>query len=391
MDKRYDFDEPVNRIGSDSYKWDVEGKGGELIPLGVADTDFKAPDPVIRAVRQKAEFGVYAYGAFPRKRFQSAVAGWYEKRHGLVLDPAVIRPAQGIMPGALWMLLLALTSPGDTVLIQEPVYHNFRIITENMDRKVISSDLQLQAGRYGINWSDLEEKAKRPEVRALLICNPHNPVGRVWTEVELSRLCNICKENQVLLVSDEIHGDITYGDHKFLPILSIPGADDYAIVMSGPGKTFNLAGFYSAYVLLPNPELRKAYDRVYNQFHFDYNFMGTEALIAAYTECEDYVDQETNYLWENIRTIRDFLSEVMPEIKLIEPEGTYLLWLDCRAWGLTQEELLNLFTGWGVRLNDGSMYGAAGKGFLRINIATQKATLLQALERIQNGYKAWRT
>ena len=119
--------------------------------------------------------------------------------------------------------------------------------------------------------------------------------------------------------------------------------------------------------------------------------MGTEALIAAYTECEDYVDQETNYLWENIRTIRDFLSEVMPEIKLIEPEGTYLLWLDCRAWGLTQEELLNLFTGWGVRLNDGSMYGAAGKGFLRINIATQKATLLQALERIQNGYKAWRT
>ena len=390
MDKRYDFDEPVNRIGSVSYKWDVEGKGGSLIPLGVADTDFRAPEPVRRAVEAKAAFGVYGYGAFPKERFQSAVAGWYQRRYGLMISPEAVCPAQGIMPGALWMLLLSLTEPGDTVLIQAPVYHNFRIVTENMGRKVLSSDLLLREGRYEMDWADLAEKASRPEVRALLLCSPHNPVGRVWTREELARLCQICAQNHVLILSDEIHGDIVYPGHSHTPILAIPGAAEFCAVMSGPAKTFNLAGFYSAYVVIPNAAMRQAYERVYEQFHFDYNFMGMEALIAAYDACEDFVEQQNRYFTENLSVVRDFLRREMPELRLIEPEGTYLLWLDCRAWGLKQPELMARFAGWGVGLNDGSMYGPGGEGFVRMNIATRRAVLAEALGRIKTGYAKWK-
>lgn len=390
MEFQYNFDEPVDRVGSDSYKWDTEGEGGKLIPLGVADTDFRAPAPVIRAVCEKAAFGVYAYGAFPQERFQSAISGWYRRRYGLTVDHSHICHAQGIMTGALWMLLLALTAPGDAVLIQEPVYHNFRIISQNMGRKVISSDLIRKDGTYQMNWTDLEEKAARPEVRVLLLCNPHNPVGRVWTREELSRLCEICSRHQVMIFSDEMHGDIVYSGHSHTPIFAIPGAADYSVVMSGPGKTFNLAGFYSAYVVIPNAEMRAAYETVYSQFHFDYNFMGTEALITAYNQCADYVDAQNKYFAENIQTVRIFLAEHMPEVTMAEPEGTYLLWLDFRAWSLSQEQLLKLFSAWGVRMNDGRQYGSGSDGFLRVNIATQRAVLREALNRIKEGYTAWK-
>lgn len=390
MKDTYYFDEPINRIGSGSYKWDTEGEGGKRIPLGVADTDFRCPDPVIRAVCEKAEFGIYAYHEFPEERFQSAVAGWYRKRYGISLEQEAVCHSQGIMTGALWMLLLALTDPGDTVIIQEPVYHNFRIITENMGRKVISNPLLFRDGRYEMDWEDLEAKAEDPSTRMLLICNPHNPVGRVWTKEELSRLCKICEKNHILIVSDEMHGDIVYKGHVHTPVFSIPGAEKFSIVMSGPGKTFNLSGFYSAYVVIQEPSMRRAYEKVYHQFHFDHNFMGTEALITAYNECEDYVDQQNEYFAENIRITKEFLGEHIPELHIIEPEGGYLLWMDCRKWGLPQEELLGLFAGWGVQLNDGSMYGTGGNGFLRVNIATQREVLLRALECIKAGYDQWK-
>lgn len=182
MGCKYDFDAPVNRVATDSYKWDVEGENGTKIPLGVADSDFKAPEEIIGAVKKKADFGVYAYGALPQKRFSEAVSGWYKKRYDIDILPEIVCHAQGIMPGALWMLLLALTEENDSVIIQEPVYHNFRVITENMGRKVISNNLKLVNGRYEIDWEDLENKMKLKETKVLLLCSPHNPVGRVWTK-----------------------------------------------------------------------------------------------------------------------------------------------------------------------------------------------------------------
>lgn len=382
--KFHDFDEPINRIGTDSFKWDYEGENGKYIPLGVADTDFKAPEEAIAAVRKRTEFGVYAYGALPHERFAASICNWYKKRYGLTVDPETIRHSQGLMTGALWMILNAYTRPGDKVLIQAPVYHTFSIVIKGAGRFVESNDLVLEDGRYEMNFEDLEKKVADPRVRIMLICNPHNPVGRVWTKEELIKVAEICKKNNTILVGDEIHGDIVYGEHKHTPLFSLSDdLTDNIVVMGSPSKTFNLACFYSAYVVIKNKALRDQYNVVYDDFHFDYNYLGIEALMACYNECDYYVDQQNEYFWKNIGVVRDFLAENMPEVKMIEPEGTYLLWIDFSAWNMEQDDLMNAFAEAGVRLNSGTNYGECGKGYVRLNVATQTAVLKKGLECIK--------
>lgn len=382
--KFHDFDEPINRIGTDSFKWDYEGENGKYIPLGVADTDFKAPEEAIAAVRKRTEFGVYAYGALPQERFVASICNWYKKRYGLTVDPETIRHSQGLMTGALWMILNAYTRPGDKVLIQAPVYHTFSIVIKGAGRFVESNDLVLEDGRYEMNFEDLGKKVADPRVRIMLICNPHNPVGRVWTKEELIKVAEICKKNNTILVGDEIHGDIVYGEHKHTPLFSLSDdLTDNIVVMGSPSKTFNLACFYSAYVVIKNKALRDQYNVVYDDFHFDYNYLGIEALMACYNECDYYVDQQNEYFWKNIGVVRDFLAENMPEVKMIEPEGTYLLWIDFSAWNMEQDDLMNAFAEAGVRLNSGTNYGECGKGYVRLNVATQTAVLKKGLECIK--------
>lgn len=382
--KFHDFDEPINRIGTDSFKWDYEGENGKYIPLGVADTDFKAPEEAIAAVRKRTEFGVYAYGALSQERFAASICNWYKKRYGLTVDPETIRHSQGLMTGALWMILNAYTRPGDKVLIQAPVYHTFSIVIKGAGRFVESNDLVLEDGRYEMNFEDLEKKVADPRVRIMLICNPHNPVGRVWTKEELIKVAEICKKNNTILVGDEIHGDIVYGEHKHTPLFSLSDdLTDNIVVMGSPSKTFNLACFYSAYVVIKNKALRDQYNVVYDDFHFDYNYLGIEALMACYNECDYYVDQQNEYFWKNIGVVRDFLAENMPEVKMIEPEGTYLLWIDFSAWNMEQDDLMNAFAEAGVRLNSGTNYGECGKGYVRLNVATQTAVLKKGLECIK--------
>ncbi len=385
----HDFDEPVDRIGTDSYKWDHEGEGGKYIPLGVADTDFRAPREAIQAVQKVVDFGVYGYGEYPRERFTEAVSGWYQKRYGLTVEKGWIRHSQGLMTGALWMILNAYTRPGDKILLQPPVYNTFGIVIQGAGRFVANNDLILEDGRYRIDFEDLERKTADPRVRILLVCNPHNPVGRVWTREELTRMAQICKKNDTLVVSDEIHGDIVYGDHVHTPYFSISQEVlDHVVVMGSPSKTFNLACMYSAYVLIPNKALRDQYDVVYEDYHFDYNYLGIEALIACYNECAYYVDQQNAYFQKNIQMVKDFIAETMPEVKVIEPEGTYLLWIDFRAWGMDQEALIQMFMDAGGRLNSGASYGSPGVGFVRLNVATQTAVLKKALERMGEAYRA---
>lgn len=386
--KDHDFDEPIDRIGTDSYKWDHEGESGRYIPLGVADTDFRAPLEAIEAVRKVVDFGVYGYGAFPQERFAGAVSGWYQKRYGLTVDTEWIRHSQGLMTGALWMILNAYTRPGDKILIQSPVYNTFNVVIHGAGRFVVNNDLRLEDGRYTIDFEDLEKKTADPRVRILLVCNPHNPVGRVWTKEELTRMAQICKKNNTLIVSDEIHGDIVYGDHKHTPYFSIAEEiADNVVIMGSPSKTFNLACMYSAYVLIPNKALRDQYGVVYDNYHFDYNYLGIEALIACYNECEYYVDQQNAYFQKNIQVVKDFIAETMPEVKVIEPEGTYLLWIDLRAWNMDQAELIKMFMDAGVKLNSGTNYGAPGIGFIRLNVATQTAVLKKALEKMSQAYR----
>lgn len=376
----HNFDEVINRVDTDSFKWDYEGENGKYIPLGVADTDFKAPQPVIDAVRAKAEFGVYAYGALPQKRFTEAISGWYSRRYGISVDTEDIRHSQGLMTGALWMLLNAYTRPGDTVLLQAPVYNTFSVVIKGAGRFAESNDLILKDGHYEIDFDDLDRKTSDPRVRILLVCNPHNPVGRVWTKEELTRMYEICRKNNTLIVSDEIHGDIVYGEHRHIPYFSISEEiRDHVIVMGSPSKTFNLACFYSAYVVIHNKALRDQYNVVYDNYHFDYNYLGIEALITSYNDCEYYVEQQNEYFQKNIRLVKDFVSKEMPDVQIIEPEGTYLLWMDFRAWNMEQNDLMNLFKNEGVKLNSGANYGKPGMGFIRLNVATQTAVLEKAL------------
>lgn len=383
MERIHNFDEPVNRIGTDSFKWDYEGENGKYIPLGVADTDFRCPKEAIDAVRRVVDFGVYAYGYLPQKRFADTVSGWYQKRYGLDVDPEWFRYSQGLMTGALWMCLNAYTRPGDKVIVQAPVYHTFKIVIEGQGRFVESNDLQLIDGHYEIDFEDLDRKTSDPRARVLLICNPHNPVGRVWTKDELTRIAEICKKNNTLIISDEIHGDIVYGDHRHTPLFSISkDIADNAVIMGSPSKTFNLACMYSAYVVIPNKALRDQYSVVYDNYHFDYNYLGIEAMLACYKECEYYVEQQNEYFWKNISLVKDFIARTMPEVKVIEPEGTYLMWIDFRAWNLPQNKLIQMFADAGVKLNSGSNYGAPGNGFIRLNVATQTAVLEEALKKM---------
>lgn len=388
MSKVHNFDEVVNRLHTDSYKWDCEGEQGKYIPLGVADTDFKAPEEVIQAVHDRSDLGVYGYGDLPQKRFADAVCSWYKKRYNIDLSPETVRHSQGLMTGALWMLLNAFTRPGDKVLLQSPVYNTFGIVIQGAGRFVENNNLILKDNRYEIDFEDLDKKTSDPRVRILLVCNPANPVGRVWTEDELVRMYKICKKNHTLIISDEIHGDIVYSPHKHIPYFSLSEEiGDNVIVMSSPSKSFNLACFYSAYVVIKNKALRDQYLVVYNDFHFDYNYLGIEALITAYNECEYYVDQQNEYFLKNIQMVRTFLEENMPEVKMIDPEATYLLWLDFRAWNMTSYELIQLFQDYGVKLNSGSNYGKSGNGFVRMNIATQAAVLQKALECMKKAAK----
>ena len=242
MARIHNFDEPICRVNTDSFKWDYEGESGKYIPLGVADTDFKAPQEIIDAVRERVDFGVFAYGYLPQQRFANAVCGWYKKRYDLKLDPEAVRHSQGLMTGALWMILNAYTRPGDKILIQPPVYNTFSVVIQGAGRFVENNNLILKDGRYEIDFEDLERKTSDPRVRILLVCNPANPVGRVWTREELTKMYEICKKNNTLIVSDEIHGDIVYAPHKHIPYFSLSDeVADNVVVMGSPSKTFNLA------------------------------------------------------------------------------------------------------------------------------------------------------
>lgn len=387
MKKFHNFDEKINRINTDSFKWDLEGESGKYIPLGVADTDFKSPQEVINKIKEIADFGVYAYGDLPKERFSKTIQNWYKKRYNIDLDPQTVRYSQGLMTGALWMLINAYTRPGDKILIQPPVYNTFNVVIKGQGRFIETNNLLLNGDKYEIDFEDLYEKTKDPRVRILLVCNPHNPVGRVWKREELEQMAEICKKNNTLIISDEIHGDIVYNGNKHIPFFSLSKEiRENVIVMGSPSKSFNLAGFYSAYVIIHNKALRQQYEVVYDNYHFDYNYFGIEALMTSYNDCEYYVDQQNEYFKSNIQYVTEFFKKNMPEVKIIPPEGTYLLWIDFSDWNLNQNDLNKFFINAGVKLNNGENYGVPGKGFMRMNIATQKSVLVEALEKIKIAY-----
>ncbi|WP_232698472.1 MalY/PatB family protein [Brevibacillus daliensis] len=381
---QYNFDIPFNCKNSHHYKWDQEGKDVRY-PLGVADTDYHPPQEVVDAVASRASSGVFGYGIQPAE-FAQSISNWYQKRHNTVVLPEWTSYTPGLIV-AVKMFLEALTDPGDNIIIQPPVYFNFKNIITRNERNVLENTLVLADNKYHIDYEDLEKKAADPKTKILVLCNPHNPIGHAWSREDLEKIADICNQHHVFVISDEAHSDILFNGQQHIPFITLSEevAMNCATINSG-GKTFNTNGLYTSYVIIPNEEIHTMFKQVVVKHHFEFNMLGGFAHIAAYTHGAQYTDEMVAYIWQNVGYLREFLQENMPEITMIEPNATYLMWLDMRAWNMDNDELHSFFQSAGVAVNRGDMYGDAGKGFVRINVACTKAVLMDALHLIHQSY-----
>ena len=390
-EKNLNFDQLVERKGTHSLKYDfaeARGRKADILPLWVADMDFRTSSFVQDALRRQVEHGVYGYTESDDE-YYDAVNAWMERRHGWKVEKDWIVKTPGIV-FALAMAVKAYTEPGDYVLIQNPVYYPFREVIEANDREVADNVLvQKEDGSYEIDFEDFERQIVEKHVKLFLFCSPHNPVSRVWTKEEVERLGDICLKHHVIIVSDEIHADFVFeGKHQVLVDLK-EEYKDITVTCTSPGKTFNLAGLQISNIVIPNEALRKAFQhQVTAAGYSQVGAPGIFALIAAYTEGEEWYQAMKQYVKSNIDFTHDWIKEHLPQIKVTETEGTYLVWMDFRALGLSDQELKDLIEKKAeVWLDGGEIFGDSGRGFERINVACQRATLVDALERIEKAVK----
>ena len=384
---KYNFDEIVPRRGSHSYKWD-SAEDADVLPMWIADMDFRTAPPVIAALAKRVQHGIFGYTKVPPAYFD-AVTGWFERRHNFSFSKEWILFTTGVVP-ALSAVIKALTCPGDKVLVQWPVYNCFFSSIRNNGCEIVSNDLIFNDGVYSIDFDDLEEKTSDPKVKLLLLCNPHNPAGRVWTREELTKIGEVCFRNNVIVVSDEIHCDLTYPGHTFVPFASI--SEEFlhkSVTCSAPSKTFNIAGLQVANILAADEDIRKKIDKALNINEVcEINAFAVEALIAAYNEGEEWLDELRQYLYENYLYLKNFFAQHLPQFPVLPLEATYLVWVDCSSLGLSSakiaEMLLEKEKLW---INEGTIYGTAGEGFIRLNIACPRALLTQGLTLISEGLK----
>ena len=383
------FDEITQRRGSGSVKWDATPE--EVIPLWVADMDFPAAPPIRRAIEQRAAHGIYGYARVPDAYYE-AIIRWFATRHDWHISRDHILYTTGVIP-AVAAALRAVTLPGEKVLIQSPVYNCFYYSIRNAGCEVQDSPLVLGSDqRYTIDFADLEAKASDPRCTAMLLCNPHNPAGRVWSPNELTRIGDICHNHGVRVLSDEIHCELIMPGHVFTPFatLPMPWAQD-AVVMNSPSKNFNIAGLQVANIIVPDPVVRRHIDCAINLHETcDLNPFGIDALIAAYNEGGEWLDALNLYLWQNFLALQDFVQRELPHLRLTPLEGTYLAWLDVRSLGIPTTAIeASLKEVERVWVNSGTLYGQ--DGFLRINLATQRTRLMEGLQRMAKGLERLQT
>lgn len=378
----YNFDEIIPRRGTGSYKWD-SAPADDVIPMWVADMDFRTAPPVIDALRRRVEHGVFGYVKVP-DAYYDAVISWFGRRHGWHIERDWILYTSGVVP-AVSVVVKAMCEPGDRVILQTPVYNCFFSSVRNNGCEVLENPLINDGGRYRMDYDDLERKAADPKAKLLVLCNPHNPAGRVWTAEELERMNDICLRHGVRVLSDEIHCELTYNGNRYTPFAAVSDRClDNAIVANSPSKSFNTAGLQIANIITNDADLRARIDRAININEVcDVNPFGVEGLIAAYNEGEPWLDALCTYLWNNYKALLWFFAERLPKLRITPLEGTYLVWVDCRCLGVTSDELTRRLADEGrVMVNSGTMYGADGEGFIRINIACPRSRMMQGLERI---------
>ena len=388
---QYDFDTPIDRTHTWSIKHDFKkenGKADDILPLWVADMDFRSPDSVVEALKKAVDHGIFGYSRADESYFD-AVAAWYQKRHHLTLQPEWMTCTPGIV-FALSIAVRAFTQEGDAVLIQPPVYHPFsRTILRNK-RTLVENPLVLKDGHYEMDLEELEQKVLDEHVKLMILCNPHNPVGRVWTREELTALADICLRHHVYVISDEIHGDFVWQGHEQTPYASISEeACLHSMMCTAPSKTFNLAGMATSNLFIPDPEMRRKFrSELLDVGQENMNRLGLFACRAAYEGGGEWLDQLIGYLAGNLALVRDFCKNRVPQIQLVEPEGTYLAWLDCRELGMTDDELMAFFSNEAkVWLDPGTHSGEQGSGFMRFNLGSSRSVIAQALDQIEAAWK----
>lgn len=384
----------ISRKGTGSVRWDFAVKrAGEpdLIPLTTADMDFRTAEPIREVLRQITDFGIYGYTGHKDSYYDAIIRrfrekwNWEIRREWIVCSPTIIAAAAYCIQG--------MTEPGDTVILPTPMYHPFQHIIRENGRTLAESPMLFDRGRYGLDFRDLEEKM-RAGARMLIFCNPHNPAGIAWTEDELVRVCALCRQYDVILLSDEIHCDFVFSGHSFVSMsraaaLVGDAAEDKLIVCSSGSKSFNLAGLQVSNIIIPGSALRQKYEHVMRCQGFDeLNMMGTAALETAYTDpaCQVWLEETVRYLENNRNFAFNWFCQRIPEIVPVLPEATYMMWLDCRGLGLSEEALEQLFLHKAkVGVNPGSTFGTGGAGFVRLNFATPRSILEQALRRIEEA------
>lgn len=387
---KYDFDTIVDRYNTGSVKYDTAERSGmpaDVMPMWVADMDFRAPDEIVSRMRQLCDFGVYGYTMVTDSYFD-AVRNWFSSRFDWEVERKWLVTTPGVV-FALSAAVKAFTEPGEGVLIQRPVYYPFTEVVENNGRVVVNNSLRYDKGSYAIDYEDLEAKLARDDVKLMLICSPHNPVGRVWTRDELSKVCRLCLKYNVKMVSDEIHADFVFANREHVPLASLSEqVRENCVVCTAPSKSFNLAGLQISNIFIPNRDMRHAFRRELEKTGlFGVNMVGLCACQAAYESGGEWLDQLKEYLEGNIQFLKSFVNEHMPRIKVVDTEGTYLVWMDLQELNLVDQKdfIVNKARLW---LDTGSMFGDEGRGFERINVACPRTVLEEALNRLKRAYDA---
>ncbi len=382
---QYDFDKVIDRKGTDSVKYDILkdlfGKE-DILPMWVADMDFEAPDFVQEAIMERARHGIYGYTTRPA-RFYESISGWMDRRHGWRTDPSWIDFSPGVVP-ALVMMVLGYTEPGDRVLVQSPVYFPFFSAIKNHGRELINNQLVDRNGEYSMDFAALEDTFRKG-VKMMMLCHPHNPVGRAWKREELEKLAALALEYKVLILSDEIHSDLVLFGNKHVPFASLgKEISMQTITCVAPSKTFNLAGLHTSAVIIENKELKKKYQKILEDIHVGGgNIFGFTALEAAYNNGEDWLKQLIGYLEKNYLFLVNTLKSELPAVRVSPLEATYLAWMNFSTFGLTDRELMQLMVEEaGLAFVDGPRFGDGGSQYLRMNIACPRTLMEEAVERM---------
>lgn len=384
----YEFDRIVDRKGTDSIKWDlVESKFGNAsaLPLWVADMDFESPPQLVDAIGKRALHPSYGY-TFASENYYKNFIEWNKKRNGYSIAREEILSVPGIVC-AFSFIIYSLVGSGGKIMLNTPIYDPFFNVTHEQGCEVIASSLILRGGRYEMDWDDMENKMAEG-VDLFVLCNPHNPTGRVWSREELERVSHLCLKHKIPLFTDDIHSDLVLEGHRYTSLLAFGEAiRQNTILATAPSKTFNIAGLKSSYLVIPNKEIRQKIATALGNFHVGVNLFGMKAAEIAYEVGEDWLEALNIYLKQNAEYVVDFCEKKLPLVKSYVPEGTYLMWLDFSAYNLSQEDLMKrLVHGAGVALNDGSHYGYEGVGFARLNIGTSRSMLEDALEAIERAF-----